>query len=277
MRYIIAILLAVVVIISAMSIVVHAQVVEYPIYTFSYVPISPDATLVYDIMTVTMQSSASSPPQTVLEYTTGGFTADPGVGSVVWTELYGFLTANEAGKLREAWSAPPYAAPGPRGSISYLPITQSQFNTLLGRNLAKTPKKTVSTQVFRDNHTQNVPVVEPAYSLDIQNYPASTYPTPGVTYTIYEVYATALGPGIPILQMTVGNYSSQLTSEQVNWTALYGFKSTTEANYVINHWPGGAGNAITKDTLVHELLKGRPLAKTPYESLSSKVSKIQHP
>jgi hypothetical protein len=274
MKYVIAILSAIVALISTMSIVVHAQVVEYPIYTLTFAPISPDESLVYYITTVTMQSSKSSSPQIVLECTTGTFTTDPGIGSVVWTELYGFLTANEPSILVEAWSVPPYCVYGPRGSISYLSITQSQLEKLLHRKLAKTPHKSLSTQIVREDDTQKLPVGESTYSLDVQNYPTSTYPTPGVTYTIYQVYATAIGPGTPILQMTVGNYSSQVISEQVNWTALYGFKSATEAYYVINHWPGGAGNTITEETLVHELLK-RSLVKVPYESLTSKVSKIQ--
>jgi len=221
-----------------------------------------------------MQASESSSPQIVLESTTGTFTTDPEVGSVVWTELYGFLTANEPSILVEAWSVPPYCVYGPRGSISYLSITLSQLEKLLHRKLAKIPHKALSTHIYRENDKQTIPVGESTYSLDIQTYPTSTYPTPGVTYTIYEVYPTTLGRGMPILQMTIGDYSSQLVSEQVNWTALYGFKSVTEAHHVVDHWPGGAGNAITEDTLVRELLK-RSLAKVPYESLTSKVSKIQ--
>ncbi len=274
MKHVIAILSTIVVLLSAMSIVVYAQAVEYPIYTLTYSTISPDDTLVYDITTVTMQSSASSSPQTVLEYTIGNFTTDPAIGSIAWTELYGFLKADEASSLKEAWSAPPYCAYGARGSISYLPITQSQLKTLLHRNLARTPHKLLSTQVFRENDTQKVPVGGSTYNLSVQSYPTATYPTPGVTYTIYEVYATASGPQTPILQLTVGNYSSQSVSEQVTWTALYGFRSATEAYYVINHWPGGAGNEITEETLVHELLR-RSLANVPYESLTSKISKIQ--
>jgi hypothetical protein len=274
MKYVIAILSAVVVLISAMNIIVHAQVVKYPIYTLAYVPVSPDDTLVYYITTVTMQSSESSSPQTVLECTTGTFTTDPGGGSVVWTDLYGFLSLEEASNLVEAWGMPPYCVYGPRGTKSYLSITQSQLEQILHRNLAKTLHKALSTQIFRDDDTPNTSVGESTYSLAVQNYPTPAYATPNVTYTTYEVYPTATGPGFPILQLTVGNYSSQLVSEQVNWTALYGFKSKTEANYVINHWPGGTGNAITEETLVHEILK-RSLAKVPFESLTSNVSKIQ--
>ncbi len=274
MKYIIAILSAIVVLISTMSILVHAQVVEYPIYTLSFTSVSPDENLVYYITTVTMQSSESASPQIVLESTTGTFTTDPEVGSVVWTELYGFLTANEPSILVEAWSVPPYCVYGPRGSISYLSITLPQLEKLLHRKLANIPHKALSTHIYRENDKQKIPIGESTYSLDIQTYPTSTYPTPSVTYTIYEVYPTTLGQGMPILQMTIGDYSSQLVSEQVNWTALYGFKSVTEAHYVVDHWPGGAGNAITEDTLVRELLK-RSLAKAPYESLTSKVSKIQ--
>lgn len=64
MKHVIAILSAIVVLLSAMSILVYAHAVEYPIYTLTYSTVSPDETLVYDITTVTMQSSASSSPQT---------------------------------------------------------------------------------------------------------------------------------------------------------------------------------------------------------------------
>jgi hypothetical protein len=276
MKYVIVTLLAIVVFIFTMSIVVNSQVVTYPIYTLTYAPVSTDESLVYYITTVTIQSSEASAPQTVLEYTTGTFMTDPEIGSVTWTELYGFLSIEEANNLKDAWGASPYCEYGPRGSISYLSITQSQLEEFLGRNLAKTPHKALSTQVFREDDTQKTPVTDTTYSLDVRNYSTPAQSNPSVAYTIYEVYGTTTANGTqsPILQFVVGNYSSQTVSEQVNWTALYGFKSATEANYVIKHWPGGAGNSITQETLVHELLR-RSLAKVPSESLTSKVSKIQ--